>query len=125
VLIAKKASQECNLCHISECAIYAVIILSGINSICLMAKSKKLDSDEWIALISEKLKELRKEMGFTSYETFALDHGLDRKQYWRIENGSNITIKTLVKILNIHNRDLASFFNEINSLKRVSSKKSR
>ncbi len=90
-----------------------------------MATSKKLDSDEWIVLISEKLKELRKDMGFTSYETFALDHGLDRKQYWRIENGSNITIKTLVKILNIHKRDLAGFFKEIDSAKRGSIKKSR
>lgn len=87
-----------------------------------MAKSKKLSSDEWIELISVKLKELRKDLGYTSYETFALDHGLDRKQYWRIENGSNITIKTLIKILEIHDRDLALFFKEIEAFKRSSSK---
>ncbi len=76
-----------------------------------MAKSKKLDSDEWIELVSTKLKELRKGKGYTSYETFALDNGLDRKQYWRVgRTVQNITIKTLVKILAIHNKDLPSFF---------------
>ncbi len=83
-----------------------------------MAKSKKLDSDEWIELVSTKLKELRKDRGYTSYETFALDNGLDRKQYWRVENGSNITIKTLVKILEIHDRSLPSFFRDIDSAKK-------
>ena len=83
-----------------------------------MAKPKKLDSDEWIVLISKKLKELRKDSGYTSYETFALDHGLDRKQYWRVENGSNITIKTLVKVLDIHKKDLTVFFKEIENPKK-------
>ena len=77
-----------------------------------MGKSKKTDADEWIVLISQKLKEMRKEK-YSSYENFALDHGLDRKQYWRIENGSNTTIRTLVKILELHKKDLATFFREI------------
>lgn len=77
-----------------------------------MGKTKKLDSEEWIILISEKLKELRKAQ-YSSYEDFALDHGLDRKQYWRIENGANITIKTLIKILDIHKKSLNEFFTEI------------
>lgn len=83
-----------------------------------MAKLKKLDSDEWIILISQKIKDLRKEKGYTSYETFAVDNGLDRKQYWRVENGSNITIKTLVKVLDIHDKDLISFFKELEMIKR-------
>lgn len=77
-----------------------------------MGKSKKADADEWIVLIAQKLKEMRKEK-YSSYENFALDHGLDRKQYWRVEKGSNITIKTLVKILDLHKKDLVTFFNEI------------
>jgi transcriptional regulator with XRE-family HTH domain len=83
-----------------------------------MGKSKKINSDEWIALISEKIKDLRKEKGYSSYEAFALDHGVDRKQYWRVENGANITVKTLVKILAIHNKELPAFFKEIDSLKK-------
>lgn len=87
-----------------------------------MAKSKKSpvisNSDEWITLISARIKELRKEKGYTSYESFALDHGLDRKQYWRVENGANITIKTLVTILAVHNKDLIKFIKELEAVKK-------
>lgn len=78
-----------------------------------MGKSKKTESDKWILVISERLKELRKEKGYTSYETFATDYDLDRKQYWRVENGANITIRTLIKILAIHKLDLKKFFEDI------------
>jgi transcriptional regulator with XRE-family HTH domain len=78
-----------------------------------MGKSKKDETDKWTVLISERLKVLRKEAGYTSYETFALDHGLDRKQYWRLEAGANITIKTLIKILSIHGKELSTFFKEV------------
>lgn len=74
---------------------------------------RKPDPEKWVKLISRKLKSLRLEKGYSSYETFALDHGLDRKQYWRVESGANITIKTLVKILAIHNIDPPDFFNTI------------
>ncbi|MFM9840547.1 MAG: hypothetical protein ACKVOQ_19925 [Cyclobacteriaceae bacterium] len=50
--------------------------------------------------------------GYKSYETFALDHEVDRKQYWRIENGSNITLATLLKVLKIHKISLKRFFSD-------------
>jgi transcriptional regulator with XRE-family HTH domain len=85
-----------------------------------MGKAKKVKDEEWILLISERLKQLRKEKGYSSYETFALDHGLDRKQYWRVENGANITLKTLIKILAAHKRELPSFFREIELYRKIS-----
>ena len=69
--------------------------------------------EEWIKHIATKLKELRKSKGYSSYETFALDNGLDRKQYWRAESGSNLTLRSLIKILSIHNHDLITFFKEL------------
>lgn len=60
--------------------------------------------------IGEGLKELRLENGHTSYEQFALTHDLDRKQYWRTENGSNMTLKTLIIILQIHDVSMVEFF---------------
>lgn len=60
--------------------------------------------------ISTAIKNLRKEKGYTSYENFALEFGLDRKQYWRVEEGANITIKTLVIILACHEMNLKEFF---------------
>lgn len=73
----------------------------------------KDESEKWVQLISERIKGLRKEGGYTSYETFAQDHDLDRKQYWRVEAGANITIKTLIRILAIHKKDLSAFFKEV------------
>jgi transcriptional regulator with XRE-family HTH domain len=82
---------------------------------------KKITTEQWLVLISEKLKELRREDS-TSYENFALEHGLDRKQYWRIENGANITVRTLIKTLEIHDVDIVTFFREIEMPKKVLSK---
>lgn len=75
--------------------------------------AQKRTSEEWLILISKGLKELRKAKGYSSYETFALDNGLDRKQYWRLENGTNVTIKTLIRVLEIHDKELHEFFNAI------------
>jgi len=70
--------------------------------------------DEILLLISAKIKEMRKAKGYKSYEIFALENDLDRKQCWRLENGSNMTLKSLVKILKIHNVSLKKFFSELN-----------
>jgi len=69
-------------------------------------------TDPRLRAIALKIKNLRKNMGCKSYETFALDHNLDRKQYWRVENGTNITLVTLLKILDIHQLTLKAFFEE-------------
>ena len=66
--------------------------------------------DDKLKLIAEKFKELRKAKGFTSHETFAFEHDLNRVQYWRVETGKNITLKTLLKILEIHDLSLEEFF---------------
>ena len=69
-------------------------------------------SNNLLLAISKKLKELRIKAGYSSYETFANDYDLDRKQYWRFENGTNLTLKTLIKILQIHKVSLMDFFND-------------
>ena len=53
---------------------------------------------------------MRIDAGFTSYENFANANDLDRKQYWRIENSANITLSTLIKILEIHKVTMKDFF---------------
>jgi hypothetical protein len=74
-----------------------------------MAKKK----DDYLQKIALKLKKMRIDAGYSSYETFANAKDLDRKQYWRIENGSNITISTLVKILALHKATMKEFFQDI------------
>lgn len=74
---------------------------------------EKEEIDPRIILIANKLKELRIKKGYTSHETFAFENNLNRVQYWRIEKGSNITLKTLIAILDIHNITLSDFFQDI------------
>lgn len=89
-----------------------------------MAKRGHSKQEIWIQLTSERLKELRKEAGYSSYETFATENDLDRKQYWRVENGLNITIRTLTKILGIHKKPLSEFFKEVENKKKLFEKSS-
>jgi transcriptional regulator with XRE-family HTH domain len=61
--------------------------------------------------IGERLKQLRIKSGYTSYETFAFENELSRMQYWRMESGlTNLTIRSLIKILKIHKVTIEEFF---------------
>jgi transcriptional regulator with XRE-family HTH domain len=61
--------------------------------------------------IGNKLMQLRIKNGHKSYESFALENDLSRMQYWRIEKGkTNLTIKSLTRILDIHNITIEEFF---------------
>jgi transcriptional regulator with XRE-family HTH domain len=74
--------------------------------------------------IAQKLVELRKKKGYSSYESFAFDHDIPRMQYWRIEKGkTNITLKSLVKILAIHKLTVEEFFGDLQKEKKILTKK--
>jgi transcriptional regulator with XRE-family HTH domain len=62
--------------------------------------------------VASKFKQLRIEKGFSSHETFANEFEINRVQYWRIEKGHNITLKTFFKILQIHNLTPEEFFKD-------------
>jgi len=76
-------------------------------------KLTKEEEDLRILKIANKIKELRLQKGYSSHENFAWDNNISRVQYWRIEKGSNITMKTLLTILDIHNISLGDFFRDI------------
>lgn len=63
--------------------------------------------------VANRIKKLRVEAGYSSYEQFAIEHNIDRKQYWRMENGANFTLKSLVIIMNIHKINLSDFFESL------------
>jgi len=81
-----------------------------INHIVVEKKTKELDPR--ILVIAQKLERIRKEAGYTSYENFAIEHGITRMQYWRMEKGSNFTFTSFLKILDAHGMSLADFFQE-------------
>lgn len=78
------------------------------------SKSRKEEVvDPRIIKIATRLKELRINAGYSSHESFAWDNDINRVQYWRIEKGTNITIKTLLIVLDIHKISLAEFFKDM------------
>lgn len=67
--------------------------------------------DQVLKKIGEGLVKLRIKKGFSSYEKFAVEHDLSRMAYWKIEKGkSNITMRTLLKLLAIHKINVEEFF---------------
>lgn len=77
-----------------------------------MLKIPTMEDDKRIKQIADKIRQLRINAGYTSHENFAWDNGLSRVQYWRVESGANITLKTLLKILDIHKMSLEDFFKQ-------------
>lgn len=74
--------------------------------------SENPNEPEYIA-IANRLKELRKEKGYSNYEHIAFELGMSRSAYWRLESGVNFELKTLVKICKLLNITLEEFFKGI------------
>jgi len=61
--------------------------------------------------VGQRLAELRKKKGFNTARAFTEKYKLPEIQYWRMENGkANITLKSLLKILEIHEMSVQDFF---------------
>ncbi len=73
-------------------------------------------ADPRLKQIAQKLKQLRLAKGYSSYEAFAFDHDLPRVGYGRHEQGSNLTLKSLLRLLDIHQVSLADFFAEMSKV---------
>lgn len=69
--------------------------------------------DERILQIANHIKKLRIEKGYGSHEFFAWENNIPRVQYWRMEKGTNFTIRTFLRILDAHNLTLKDFFKDI------------
>lgn len=78
---------------------------------------------ETLLAIGTQLRGLRVKKGYLSHEQFAKNYDLPRIQYWRIEKGkSNLTMRSLIKVLGIHDLAIDEFFIllEITKAKRSS-----
>lgn len=61
--------------------------------------------------VGQRLAELRRKKGFSTARAFTEKYKLPEIQYWRMENGkANITLKSLIKILDIHEMSVQEFF---------------
>ena len=69
--------------------------------------------DKRILQIAERIRNLRIEKGYISHEFFAWENKIPRVQYWRMEKGTNFTMRTLLRILDAHKMTLEDFFKGI------------
>lgn len=67
-------------------------------------------NEKRLAKVGEKLRTLRKDAGYKSYENFAFDNELNRVQYGRMEKGANITLASLLRVLDVHKMTFEEFF---------------
>lgn len=74
-------------------------------------QSKKFNN--LIVSIGERIKSLRINAGYKSYEVFAWENNLSRIQYWKMEKGTNCTLKSLYKVLKVHNLTYKEFFDSL------------
>jgi len=71
------------------------------------------DLEEVKKKIGMKLKKKRKELGYTSYETFSYDISVNRTQYGKYEAGStDLQLSSLLKVVNAMGLTLEEFFSE-------------
>ena len=64
-----------------------------------------------LTVVGLRLAELREKKGYSTIKDFARDYDLPQIQYWRMEKGkANITLKSLARILKVHNLTLQQFF---------------
>lgn len=86
----------------------------------MKSEKKSNDSSEFLEekerilkKIGQRLKSLRKEKGYSSAEKFAYEHGIDRAQFNRYEQGLiDMQISSLIKLLISLEVDVVAFFGE-------------
>ncbi len=73
---------------------------------------KPIDIDKALRQIGERIKQLRQERGYSSYEYFAYEHDIARSQFGRYEKGEDLRFSSLVKVINAFGISIEEFFSE-------------
>ena len=73
-----------------------------------------------LVTVGANLAQLRLKKGYSTIKEFAAKYDLPEIQYWRIEKGkANVTLRSLTKILNIHQITLQDFFCIVNGTQKL------
>lgn len=75
-------------------------------------KINPLEPEKEAIKLGARIKQLRKDAGFTNAEDFAHQYSFPRSGYSKMEQGKNIEYFTLIKILNCHGISYVEFFSE-------------
>ena len=73
-----------------------------------------------LVTVGTHLAQLRLKKGHETIKEFAIKYDLPEIQYWRIEKGkANVTLRSLTRILNIHQMTLQDFFCLVNGNEKL------
>lgn len=75
-------------------------------------KKKELDADKELQRLGRRIKSLRIQRGYSSYEYFAFEHNISRAQFGRYEQGKDLRYSTLVKLVSAFGLTIKEFFSE-------------
>ena len=87
-----------------------------------MDKSDKLPE---LNEVAKRLKLIRIEKGYKSYEHIAFELGMSRSAYWRLESVENFSMKTLVKVCKLLGITLEEFFHGVQVPKNEKKKRKK
>ena len=73
---------------------------------------KKKELSEDVKKLANRIRTLRIQKGYTSYEYFAYEHNISRAQFGRYETGEDLRFSSLVKIVKAFDMTLENFFSE-------------
>ena len=75
-------------------------------------KKEVIQPDTQLINLGKRIKQLRIQRGYTSYEYFAYDHNISRAQFGRYEQGQDLRFSSLIKIINAFEITVQEFFSE-------------
>ena len=78
------------------------------------SKREKLDdkTDQEFRKLGDRIKQLRIKKGYTSYEIFAFENGINRAQFGRYERGEDLRYSSLLKVCDALGVTIKEFFSE-------------
>lgn len=88
--------------------------------------NKELEKEikkEYLKQFGERLRSIRKQKGFNSYEFYSYFIGLNRAQYGRYEKGQNMNLDTFFYLMYLLELDPVEFFSEGFDWKKLSKNK--
>lgn len=71
-----------------------------------------LRKDEELKKLGDRIKSLRIQKGYSSYEQFAFEHEISRAQYGRYEQGQDLRFSSFLLVLNALQVSYQEFFSE-------------
>ncbi|OCA77559.1 transcriptional regulator [Chryseobacterium artocarpi] len=72
----------------------------------------QFSKEEMLKKLGDRIKQLRINKGYSSYEYFAYEHNISRAQFGRYERGEDLRFSSLIKVINALDLTLAEFFAE-------------